>query len=94
MAITKKELADLIYDKIGISKIESYKIVKSFFDIIKDELIHGNDVMISGFGRWSINKKKARIGRNPKTGGTLTIGARKVITFRGSLTLKEELNGK
>ncbi|MGD0276197.1 MAG: integration host factor subunit alpha [Syntrophales bacterium] len=92
MAMTKKELIDLIYDRMGISKIESYKIVESFFDIIKDELIQGNDVMISGFGRWSVNKKRARIGRNPQTGGTLMIRTRKVITFRCSPMVRKELN--
>jgi integration host factor subunit alpha len=92
MAMTKKELIDLIYDRMGISKIESYKIVESFFDIIKDELIQGNDVMISGFGRWSVNKKRARSGRNPQTGGTLMIRTRKVITFRCSPMVRKELN--
>jgi integration host factor subunit alpha len=94
MAITKKELADLIYDKMGTSKIESYKIVESFFDIIRDKLIWGNDVMISGFGRWSVKKKKARTGRNPQTGEAMTLGARNVITFKGSPIVKKELNGK
>lgn len=94
MTITKKELTDLFYNKMGISKIESHKIVESFFDIIKDEFIQGNDVMISGFGRWSINKKRARIGRNPKTGEAITITARKVVTFHCSEKLWEELNGK
>ena len=92
MAMTKKELTDLIYEEMGTSRNECDKIVESFFDIIKNELIHGNDVMISGFGRWSVKKKKPRKGRNPQTGGVMTITARKVVTFRGSATLREELN--
>ncbi|MGD0275599.1 MAG: integration host factor subunit alpha [Syntrophales bacterium] len=94
MAITKKELTDMCYANMAISKNECYKLVESFFDIIKDELIQGNDVMISGFGRWSVKKKRARTGRNPQTGGSITIGARKVITFKCSEKLRKELNGK
>jgi integration host factor subunit alpha len=86
--MTKKEITDLIYDKMGTSKNECYKLVDSFFDIIKDELIRGNDVMISGFGKWSVKKKRARDGRNPQTGEAMTIGARKVITFKGSKKLR------
>ena len=92
MAITKKELIDLIYEEMGTSRNESYKIVESFFNIIKNELIQGNDVMISGFGRWSVKKKSARKGRDPQTGEAMTISARKVVTFKGSETLREELN--
>jgi len=88
MTMTKKEITDLIYDKMGTSKNECYKLVDSFFDIIKDELIRGNDVMISGFGKWSVKKKRARDGRNPQTGEAMTIGARKVITFKGSKKLR------
>ena len=84
---------DLIYDKMGTSKTECYKLVESFFDIIEDELIRGNDVMISGFGKWSVNKKRARTGRNPQIGEAMTIGARKVITFKGSSIVKKGLNG-
>jgi integration host factor subunit alpha len=92
--MTKREITDLIYDKMGTSKNESYKLFESFFDIIKDELIRGNNVMISGFGKWSIKKKRVRKGRNPQNGGTLTISARKVITFKGSEKLRQELNGE
>jgi integration host factor subunit alpha len=92
MSITKKELTDLIYDKMGISQNECYELVKRFFDIIKDELIRGDDVMISGFGRWSVKKKRARNGRNPQTGRSITIGARKVVTFRSSEMLRSKMN--
>jgi integration host factor subunit alpha len=92
MTMTRKELTDLIYDKMGTSKNESYNIVESFFDIINDELIQGYDVMISGFGKWSVKKKRARNGRNPQIGGAMTIGARKVITFRGSEKLRSKMN--
>lgn len=92
MAITKKEIVDLIYADMGISKNECLKLVDCFFDIIKDELSRGEDVKISGFGRWSVRKKKARNGRNPQTGGAITIGARKVITFRCSPLMRKGLN--
>jgi integration host factor subunit alpha len=73
---------------MGISQNESRKLV----DIIKDELIQGEDVKISRFGRWSVKKKRARTGRNPQTGGAMTIGARKVVTFRGSEMLRSKMN--
>lgn len=92
MAITKKELIDLIYDKMRIPRSECYKLVESFFDIIKDELIRGNDVMISRFGRWSVKKKSIRKGRNPQTGESTIIRARKVITFKCSHMVRKELN--
>jgi len=94
MSIAKKEITDLIYDKMGTSKNECNKIVESFFDIIKDELIRGNDVMISGFGRWSVKKKRTRTGRNPQTGKSMTISARKVVTFKGSAKLRNKINSR
>jgi integration host factor subunit alpha len=93
MSIAKKEITDLIYDKMGTSKNECNKIVESFFDIIKDELIRGNDVMISGFGRWSVKKKRTRTGRNPQTGKSMMIDARKVVTFKCSSMVRKDLNG-
>ncbi len=66
--------------------------MESFFDIIKDELANGNDVMISGFGKWSVKKKKPRVGRNPKTGEEMTIDARTVVTFKCAESLGSEIN--
>ena len=75
---------------------ESYskKIVDSLFDIIKDELIQSNDVMILGFGKWFVKKKSARNGRNPQSGKSMIIGARKVVTFKGSAKLRDKINSR
>jgi len=89
MSMTKIDIIDSIYEKIGIPKKDCVRIVESLFDIIKDDLNKGNDVMISGFGKWTVKAKKARKVRNPQTGGPLTIDARKVVTFRPSKVLRQ-----
>jgi integration host factor subunit alpha len=92
MGLTKKDVVEMVYRELGISKIESTALVESFFEIIKDELAKGNEVMISGFGKWSVKQKNARNGRNPQTGGNLTIAARKVVTFKPSPVLRDTVN--
>jgi integration host factor subunit alpha len=92
MAMTKIEIVNMLYEQIGIPKAECISIMESFFEIIKSELEKGNDVMVSGFGKWMVNSKKARKGRNPQTGKDLTIRARKVVTFKASSVLRDELN--
>ena len=92
MGLTKKDIVEMVYRESGVSKIESIALVESFFEIIKDELAKGNDVMISGFGKWSVKKKNARNGRNPQTGEDLTIAARKIVTFRSAEKLKAVVN--
>ena len=92
MAMTKKEIVMKINEEIGIPKKDCIRIVESLFDIIKDDLDKGNDVMISGFGKWTVNAKNARNGRNPKTGKAMIIAARKVVTFKPSKVLRETVN--
>lgn len=92
MALTKIEIVNMLYEQIGSPKIDCIRIVESFFDIIKSELEQGNPVMVSGFGKWTVNSKKARKGRNPQTGEDVIIAARKVVTFRPSPVLRDELN--
>jgi integration host factor subunit alpha len=92
MSLTKVDIIDSIYEKIGIPKKECVRIVESVFEIIKDDLDRGNDVMISGFGKWTVKTKKKRKGRNPQTGKELMIDARKVVTFRPSQVLKGTVN--
>ena len=92
MAMTKIEIVNMLKEHFGLPKNECSRIVESFFDIIKSELSNGNDVMISGFGKWMVNSKKARRGRNPQTGKALTIAARKIVTFKASPVLRNELN--
>jgi integration host factor subunit alpha len=92
MKLTKIEVVDMLYEQMGIPKNECAQLVESVFEIIKSELEKGNDVLISGFGKWSVNSKKARRGRNPQTGEAMTIKARKVVTFKASPVLRDELN--
>ena len=88
MSLTKINIVNSIYDAIGIPKKDCIDIVESIFDIIKDELNQGHDVMISGFGKWSVKSKRERKGRNPKTGEALMIDARRVVTFKPSSVLR------
>ncbi len=92
MALTKIDIVDILYEHIGIPRIECIRIVESFFDIAKFELEKGNPVMVSGFGKWTVKSKKARRGRNPQTGEDVNIEARKVATFRPSAALRDALN--
>ena len=92
MTLTKIEIVNMLNEQIGIPKVECIRIVESFFDIIKSELEKGSPVMVSGFGKWTVKAKKARVGRNPKTGEDVTIEARKVVTFSPSAVLRDDLN--
>ena len=91
MSMTKIDISESIYDRLGIVKKDCFNIVESLFEIIKDELEKGNDVMISGFGKWTVRSKKARKGRNPQNGEDLTIDARKVVKFKPSAMLRKGL---
>jgi integration host factor subunit alpha len=92
MSMTKIEIIESIYEHLSISKKDSMAAVESIFEIIKDELGKGSDVMISGFGKWAVRAKKERKGRNPQTGEALTIDARKVVTFKPSTVLRDAVN--
>ena len=94
MSMTKIDIIDSIYQKLGISKKDCVKIVESVFDVIKDDLNNGNDVMISGFGKWTVKEKKKRKGRNPQTGKEMMIDARRVVTFKSSTVLRNGLNSE
>jgi len=94
MAITKREIIDLLYEKTGLTKKECVSSVEATIDIIKSELRKGNDIKISGFGKWTVNSKKERKGRNPQTGEAMKIRARKVVMFKTSPILKDEINSK
>ena len=92
MTLTKDNIVDSVYSNMDFPKKDCLKVVESFFEIIKDELAKGNEVMITGFGKWSVKKKGNRMGRNPQTGENITIDARKVVTFRSSGKLRLEIN--
>ncbi len=90
-ALTKAQLADLLFDQIGLNKRESKDMIDAFFDLVTDSLVEGNDVRISGFGNFQIRTKAARPGRNPRTGEPVSIEARRVVTFHASPKLKEQV---
>lgn len=92
-ALTKAQLADLLFDQIGLNKRESKDMVDAFFDLIVQSLIDGKDVKLSGFGNFQIRTKAPRPGRNPRTGEEIPIEARRVVTFHASSKLKERIQG-
>ncbi|MCH7343937.1 integration host factor subunit alpha [Pelomonas sp. CA6] len=87
--LTKAELAELLFDKLGLNKRESKDMVEAFFDIIHENLAQGQEVKLSGFGNFNIRRKAPRPGRNPRTGEAIPIKARNVVTFHASHKLKE-----
>jgi len=92
--MTKADIIEMIYSKIGFSKKESAEIVEMVFDTIKDTLQKGERIKISGFGNFVVRQKRSRVGRNPQTGEAIEILARRVLTFRPSQVLKAIINGK
>ena len=90
--MTKADLVECIYEKVGISKAESAQMVESIFDILKETLETGEKIKISGFGSFTVNQKRPRKGRNPQTGEGIMISARRVLTFKPSPVLKKSLN--
>ena len=90
--MTKVDIGKKIADDCGFMKGEAAEIVEKFLDIIKNSLIQGEDVMISGFGKWTVKSKKSRRGRNPQTGAKLIVDGRNVITWKYSPILKQFVN--
>jgi integration host factor subunit alpha len=90
--MTKAELIESVYEKIGFSKKEASDIVEMVFDTIKETLEKGQKIKISGFGNFVVRHKRPRIGRNPQTGQEIEITERKVLTFKPSQILKMALN--
>ena len=91
--MTKIDIIQDVYEKLGFSKKDAANIVESVFEIMKDSLARGEKTKISGFGNFSIKEKKSRRGRNPQTGSEIEISARKVLTFKSSQVLRKALNG-
>lgn len=92
MTMTKGDIVERIYEKVGFSKKEASDIVESIFAIIKSRLEQGQKVKISGFGNFVVNEKRPRKGRNPQTGDEITISGRRVLTFKASHVLKKSMN--
>lgn len=89
--LTKAELAELLFEHIGLNKRESKDMVDRFFELIHQSLLQGKDVKISGFGNFHLRDKKQRPGRNPRTGEQIPIQARRVVTFHVSHKLKRQV---
>jgi integration host factor subunit alpha len=89
--MTKIDIIQDVYEKLGLSKKDSARLVDSVFDIMKDCLARGEKIKISGFGNFLVKEKKSRRGRNPQTGEEIEISARRVLTFKSSQVLRKAL---
>ena len=94
MALTKHRIAEQIQSELGFPKNQSVEITETLLEIIKSTLESGDDVLVSGFGKFCVKAKKARKGRNPATGEDAILPARRVVTFKCSGTLRGKINGK
>ena len=94
MTLTKENLIQSLYDQVGLSKQQSKALVDNIFEHIKKSLESGEDVLISGFGKFSVRSKAPRRGRNPSTGEDLTLNARRVVMFKCSAVLRKKMSGE
>ncbi len=92
MTLTKADLIDSIYNQVGFSRSTSTRLVESLLEIMKKSLVSGEDVLISGFGKFSTRSKHKRKGRNPATGADLTLKERRIVTFKCSSVLRSAIN--
>lgn len=93
MALTKEKLINRLQVQVGLGKQESRAVVERVLGIIKDTLANGEDLLVSGFGKFSVRQKNARRGRNPQTKENLILRARKVVVFKTSGVLRHRING-
>jgi integration host factor subunit alpha len=94
MALTKLDIVEKVQDGLGFPKNQSVEITETLLEIIKGTLTSGDDVLVSGFGKFCVNDKKERKGRNPATGEDLMLKPRRIVTFKCSGKLREKINGK
>ena len=92
MALTKDKMVSSLQTQLGLAKQDSRQAVERLFEILKDTLANGEDLLISGYGKFSVRQKNARLGRNPQTKETLMLKARKVLVFKASGVLRERMN--
>jgi integration host factor subunit alpha len=92
VTVTKADIVERIYERVGFSKKEASEVVDSIFEVIKHRLERGEKVKVSGFGNFVVHEKQARKGRNPQTGETITIRGRRVLGFKASPMLKKSMN--
>lgn len=90
--VTKADIIEAIYEKVGFSKKEAADLVEMIFDMIKDTLAKGEKIKISGFGNFVVRDKNPRTGRNPQTGEAIQITQRRVLTFKPSQVLRSNVN--
>lgn len=90
--VTRADLAEAVYEQVGLSRNESSDLVEAVLDEVSNTLVNGENVKISSFGSFSIREKGERIGRNPKTGVEVPILPRRVLVFRASHVLKDAIN--
>ncbi len=90
--MTKADIVEILYEKVGFSKKEAADLVELVFDALKETLAKGQKIKISGFGNFVVRDKRSRVGRNPQTGQSIEISARRVLTFRPSQILRAEVN--
>ncbi|MFP4598526.1 MAG: integration host factor subunit alpha [Persicimonas sp.] len=93
MTMTKAGLVDTVYESVGVTKKEASDYVDTVLETIKETLEEGDELKISGFGKFEVRHKGERVGRNPRTGVEIMIPERKVLRFKVSQVLKDELNG-
>ena len=93
MALTKADIVEAVQSEIGFTKHKSIQIVESLIELIKSNLESGEDVLVSGFGKFCVHEKRERRGRNPVTGEDLMLAPRKVVTFKCSGKLRDRVNG-
>ena len=93
MTLTKANIAQKIADDCGFMRNEAMEVVEKLLDLMKKRLIAGEDVMISGFGKWHVRSKRPRRGRNPQTGKEIILDSRRVVTWKYSPVLKKVVNG-
>lgn len=91
--MTKADIVESVYERVGFSKKEAAQMVEMVFEIMKGNLEQGEKIKISGFGNFMVKEKRARKGRNPQSGEELEISRRRVLTFKPSQALKKLLNG-
>ena len=91
MALTKADMAERLYEELGLNKREAKELVELFFEEVRSALEAGDQVKLSGFGNFDLREKNERPGRNPKTGEEIPISARRVVTFRPVQKLKQRV---
>ena len=94
MALTKYDIMESLQSELGFPRLQSIETVETLLELIKATLESGEEVLVSGFGKFSVKEKKERKGRNPATGETLMLEPRRVVTFKYSGKLKQKLNGQ